>query len=200
MNCLHESQHRVFKECPSGQRSLGGLGDVLRPLRPHGLQEAVLRIEQKTLEVLEEGVSILLDEARDCVDHVPGIMLDQEVLAVTQHLVHGVGPPRGVVIVGLELPVHLLQERDVGDLAHVEAGLIHGCDDALVLLLNQLTDNHVIEVLDVLPLDALPLVFLLLLLQYQLYKIQNINIGPTQRKSRDFGLDEQSNQAKYTHL
>ena len=51
---------------------------MLRTLRPHGLQEAVLRIEQKSLEVLEEGVSILLNEARNCVDHVPGIMLDQE--------------------------------------------------------------------------------------------------------------------------
>ena len=169
MNCLHESQHRVFKESPGGQRSLGGLGDVLRPLRPHGLQEAVLRIEQKTLEVLEEGVSILLDEARNCVDHVPGIMLDQEVLAVTQHLVHGVCPPRGVVIVSLELPVHLLKQRGVGDLAHVETGLVHGGDDAFVLLLYQLADHHIVEVLDVLPLDALPLVFLLLLLQYQLY-------------------------------
>lgn len=170
MYCLHESQHGVLKESPRGQRSLGCLGDVLRSLWPHRLQEVVLRIEQKTLEVLEKGVSILFDEATDGVDYVSGVMLDQEVLAVTQHLVHGVCPPRGVVIVSLELPVHLLKQRGVGDLAHVETGLVHGGDDAFVLLLYQLADHHIVEVLDVLPLDALPLVFLLLLLQYQLYK------------------------------
>ena len=141
---------------------------MLRSLRPHRLQEIVLRIEQKTLEVLEEGVSILLDKARDGVNNVSGVMLDQEVLAVTQHLVHGVSSPRSVVIVSLELPVHLLKQCGVGYFANVKTGLVHSGNDAFVLLLNQLTDHHIVEVLDVLPLDALPLVFLLLLLKHQL--------------------------------
>ena len=95
-------------------------------------------------------------------------MLDQKILTVTQQLVHGVRPPAGVVLVALQLPVHLLQQHLVSDLAHIEAGLVHQCDNALVLLLYQLTDDNIVEVLYVLPLDALPLVLLLLLLQHQL--------------------------------
>ena len=35
------------------------------------------------------------------------------------------------MLVALQLPVHLLQQHWVGDLAHVEAGLVHNGDDAL---------------------------------------------------------------------
>lgn len=69
---------------------------------------------------------------------------------------------------GLQLLVHLLKQHGVRDLAHVEAGFVHLCDDALVLLLDQLTDDVVVEVVDVFPLDALSLVLLLLLLKHQL--------------------------------
>ena len=67
-----------------------------------------------------------------------------------------------------ELPVHLLKKHRVGDLADVEARLVHDRDDPLVRLVDQLADDHVVEVVDVLPLDPLPLVLLLLLLQHQL--------------------------------
>ena len=67
-----------------------------------------------------------------------------------------------------ELPVHLLEKHRVGDLADVEARLVHDRDDPLVGLVDQLADDHVVEVVDVLPLDPLPLVLLLLLLQHQL--------------------------------
>ena len=166
---LHQRQHRVLEQCPGSQGSLGGLGDVLCSLRPHHLQEAVLGVEQESLEVLEQRVSVLLNEPGDGVDHVPGVVLDQEVLAVAQQLVHGVSPAGGVVLVRLQLPVHLLQQQLIRHLANIEAGLVHQRDHPLVLLLYQLADDHVVEVLDVLPLDAFSLVLLLLLLQHQLY-------------------------------
>ena len=67
-----------------------------------------------------------------------------------------------------QLPVHLLKQHRVGDLANIEASLVHDRNDPLVRLVNQLADDHVVEVVDVLPLDPLPLVLLLLLLQHQL--------------------------------
>ena len=67
-----------------------------------------------------------------------------------------------------KFPVHLLEQHRVGDLANIEARLVHDCDDSLVRLVDQLADDHVVEVVDVLPLDPLPLVLLLLLLQHQL--------------------------------
>ena len=70
--------------------------------------------------------------------------------------------------VTLQLPVHLLQEHGVGHLPDIKTGLVHHGDDSLVLLLYQLADDDVVEVVDVLPLDPLPLVLLLLLLQHQL--------------------------------
>ena len=72
------------------------------------------------------------------------------------------------MFVASELSVHLLEQHRVGDLANVEARLVHDGDDPLVRLVDQLADDHVVEVVDVLPLDPLPLVLLLLLLQHQL--------------------------------
>ena len=72
------------------------------------------------------------------------------------------------MFVASELPVHLLEKHRVGDLPNVEARLVHDGDDPLVRLIDQLADDHVVEVVDVLPLDPLPLVLLLLLLQHQL--------------------------------
>ena len=72
------------------------------------------------------------------------------------------------MLVACQLPVHLLEQHGVGDLAHVEARLVHDGDDPLVRLVDQVADDHVVEVVDVLPLDPLPLVLLLLLLQHQL--------------------------------
>ena len=72
------------------------------------------------------------------------------------------------MLVAGQLPVHLLEQHGVGDLAHVEARLVHDGDDPLVRLVDQVADDHVVEVVDVLPLDPLPLVLLLLLLQHQL--------------------------------
>ena len=72
------------------------------------------------------------------------------------------------MFVASQLPVHLLEQHRVGNLANVEARLIHDRDDPLVRLVDRLADDHVVEVVDVLPLDSLPLVLLLLLLQHQL--------------------------------
>ena len=72
------------------------------------------------------------------------------------------------MFVASKLPVHLFEQHRVGDLANVEARLVHDRDDPLVRLVDQLADDHVVEVVDVLPLDSLPLVLLLLLLQHQL--------------------------------
>ena len=72
------------------------------------------------------------------------------------------------MFVASELSVHLLEKHRVGDLPNVEARLVHDRDDPLVRLVDQLADDHVVEVVDVLPLDPLPLVLLLLLLQHQL--------------------------------
>lgn len=69
-----------------------------------------------------------------------------------------------------QLSVHFLQEHDVGDLPNIQAGFVHDCNDSLVGLVHQLADDEVVEVVNVLPLDALPLVLLLLLLQHQLCK------------------------------
>ena len=72
------------------------------------------------------------------------------------------------MFVASELPVHLLEQHRVGDLPNVETRLVHDRDDPLVRLVDQLADDHVVKVVDVLPLDPLPLVLLLLLLQHQL--------------------------------
>ena len=40
-------------------------------------------VEQKTFEVLKEGVTILLNESIDVVDNIPGIMANKEVLKIS---------------------------------------------------------------------------------------------------------------------
>ena len=165
---LHQGQHGVLEESPRRQRPLGGLGDVVSALRPHRLQILIAGVEQKPLEILEERVPVLLNEASHSVDHVASVVLDEEVLAVREEFVHGICPPRTVVIVALQLPVHCLQQHRVRHLPHLQTGLVHQGDDPLVLLVYQLADDDVVEVVDVLPLYSLPLVLLLFLLQYQL--------------------------------
>ena len=71
-------------------------------------------------------------------------------------------------MVALQLPVHRLQQHRVRHLPHLQAGLVHQGNDPLVLLVDQLADDDVVEVVDVLPLNSLPLVLLLFLLQDQL--------------------------------
>ena len=77
---------------------------MLGPLRPHQAQGRVPRVEEQALEVLEEGVSVLLNEALDGVDNVSGVVLHQEVLAVGQRLVGGVRPELEVVGREVEIP------------------------------------------------------------------------------------------------
>ena len=40
-------------------------------------------MEQKTFEVLKEGVTILLNESIDVVDNIPGVMANKEVLKIS---------------------------------------------------------------------------------------------------------------------
>ena len=92
MNDLHERKHGVLEECSGSEGPLCCLGDVLSTLRPHASQNLdnivitghhlrchdnhrVFGVEEKPLEVLEESVPVLLDEATDVVDHVAGVVL-----------------------------------------------------------------------------------------------------------------------------
>ena len=45
------------------------------------------------------------------------------------------------MLVLLQLSVHLLEKRRVGDLPHVETRLVHYGDNSLVGLVDQLTNN-----------------------------------------------------------
>lgn len=66
--------------------------------------------------------------------------------------------------------VHLTQKDLIRHVANGGAGVVQRGQDARPRHLDQLADALVVEVVDLLPLDALPLVFLLLLFQDQLYE------------------------------
>jgi len=67
-----------------------------------------------------------------------------------------------------QFTVKCFKEHFVSDFANVHAGIVQDCNDPLVLLLHKVHDDLIVEVIDVLPGDALPLVLLLFLLQNQL--------------------------------
>ena len=56
----------------------------------------------------------------------------------------------------------------ISNFPNIDASFIHDCNDTLMGLLHQVTDDLVVEVINLLPFNALTLVLLLFLFQYKL--------------------------------
>lgn len=59
--------------------SLGGLCNVLGTLRPHQLQDILLTVIEKSLEVLEQRVPVFVNEPGNLVCYLTSVMLDSEI-------------------------------------------------------------------------------------------------------------------------
>lgn len=66
-----------------------------------------------------------------------------------------------------QLLVHHFQQHLVVDFADGQASLVHDGDDSLMRRFHQVADDLIVEVIDVGPLDAFPLVFLLFLFEHK---------------------------------
>jgi len=56
----------------------------------------------------------------------------------------------------------------ISNFPNIDASFIHDCNDTLMGLFHQVTDDLVVEVINLFPFNALTLVLLLFLLQYKL--------------------------------
>lgn len=73
------------------------------PSHDYLLEDFVFGVEEQSLEILEQSVFVLLNEAIDVVDDVTGVVLDQEIPMELQMLVlTRVHISAGVVLVALQ--------------------------------------------------------------------------------------------------
>ena len=75
-------------------------------------------------------------------------MFYSELLIPLKGLVGSVKLPTGVVSMTLVLLIHSMQEVSISDSAHEEASLVKQGNHSSVLLLNEVTYDLVVEVLD----------------------------------------------------
>lgn len=142
---------------------------------------------QKPLEILEQRVLVLVDEAIDCVNNIASVVTKTnktfnrmhinvksvndsryaEIHFVPQFLVHRLQLPTREMLVMCEFLIHGLQKHLVVHFSDRQASLVHDRNDAFVRRFHQITNDLIVEVLNVGPFNAFALIFLLFLLQHE---------------------------------
>ena len=142
---------------------------MLRPFREHLLQILIPRVIHKSFKVLEKSIFILIQKTNNAISNIPRIMRNPKIDLVLHILISGLQLSRRIMMMSLQLFVHRLQKQLIGHLlrSHLRR-VIHNRQNPLVRGLHQVTNNLIIEKIDILPLDSLPVVLFLFLLQYQL--------------------------------
>jgi hypothetical protein len=84
---------------------------------------------------------------------------------VSQLFVHRFQLTTRVVFVARKLLIHRVEQHFIVDFSDCHACFVHDCDNSLVRRLDQITDDLIVEILNVRPLDAFTHVLLLFLLE-----------------------------------
>ena len=162
---LHQLVQTVLELCDHGQRPFLLVEFAGREDRRN---DRVFRVHHRSLQVAIQLVVVLVEERVHRVHHVAGIVLDVEILRL--HLLLPLGVRRlvgGEMRMATQYGAQFGEERQIAGVARSQALLIQYRNDALVLLLDQVANDHVVEIVDRLPFDLLAPVLILLGLQRQ---------------------------------
>lgn len=96
---------------------------------------------QQALEVLEQCVSILLNEASDAVNDIAGIVRNSKVFTMLQFFVHWLQLSTGVVGMVSKFLIHCIEQCFIGNFSNGKTCLVYDRNYALVRLFDKVTNN-----------------------------------------------------------